>query len=274
MRDVTALVATICRDPYALACVESLRKQYPDMQIMVGDQNLRTDDRWDAFYKAGADKIIDLPHDCGVPYSRNEMMEFVETDYILIGDDDFYYTETANVPAMRTIAEQFDFVGGQLYQNGRVVEYQGWIDRVGSSFVYRKLPMTDFETYKGYRYKPCNLVFNYFVANVRFADKVLWDENITVSYEHSDFFIMAKQKGLTTAFTPDSTVVHKPEHVQLSSDDMKEYLYYRLRRQDKNYFYSKWAVDSVTGFSGQEDRIENPFWPLSQEAPDVQAGRL
>lgn len=274
MHDVTALVATIARDVYALACVQSLRTQYPDMQIMVGDQNLRTEERWDAFYKAGADKIIDLPHDCGVPFSRNEMLEHVETDYILIGDDDFYYTETANVPAMRAIAEIYDFVGGQLFQDGRVLQYQGWIDRVGSSFVYRRLPMEGYDIYKGYRHKPCDLVFNYFVANVRFADRVLWDENITVSYEHSDFFIMAKQKGLTTAFTPESTVVHKASHISMDSDDLKEYLYYRLRRQDKNYFYQKWAVDSVTGFSGEEDRIENPTWELLQEAPDVQAGRL
>lgn len=263
MNDVTALVATIARDAYALECVRSLRSQYPDISIIVGDQNIPTDERWASFTDAGADKIIDLPHDCGVPYARNTMLKHTETDYILIGDDDFYYEEESNLYALRSIAELYDFVGGQLRLNGAIQQYQGYLSREGHSWVWTRMSMDNWSIHEGYRYKPCDVTFNFFIAHRRFEDSVLWDENITVSYEHSDFFLMARDAGLTTAFTPDSTVLHRPPHVVMSHDDHTEYLSYRLRRHDRRYFFSKWGVNQLVDFNGNVDTISDPTWELT-----------
>lgn len=265
LSDVTALIITIGRDPFLLECVSSLRREYPEIKIIVGDQNEIDGRRIKQIGEAGADEMIPLPWDCGVPIGRNRVLEEIKTEYLLLIDDDFSFNQDSNLGAMREVAEIYDICGSHLLKKAKAwQEYQGFITKEGDKMVWRKLPadVTYFHLPHNpdVAYYPVDLTLNFFIAKTESVRKVKWDENITVSYEHSDFFLMARDKGLRVAYTPDSFAVHKPPWVKLDEDQERSYLRSRKRRDDREYFFRKWEVDTLIDFNGNIDRLTLPAY--------------
>ena len=257
---VTAIIKTFLRDEYFFECVRSLRESYPLIKIVVADDGY-CDARKQAFVDEYCDEYVRMPFDMGLPAGRNLLVEkYAKTPYVLIGDDDFLYTQQTNLEALYDLMEVCDLAGGRVMEAGKMRNYQGFIEFQGDHLNYTKLTDRDpadmpqefwDKTNEGTRYKHCDLTFNFAIMKRDIFKKALWDENIYVAYEHSDFFISVKNAGFTTAFTPDACVIHKPEHVKIKND--KEYKTYRSRKSDKKYFFDKWKIKTASDMNNRND---------------------
>ena len=247
--NLTAIVISFLRPEYTMECVRSLREQYPNIEIFVGE-NAEYNQKLKDFVKKHGGRYFLLPYDSGVTGGRNRLIELVETDYVLVGDDDFYYTDTANVDKMLSFLQkrpEYDVIGGSIEEHGQVKHYEGHIDLNDDHYHYRPLKPDD-SIKEEIEWYDCDITFNYFVARTASVEK--WDENIKVAYEHSDWFITMKKAGKKVAFTPDALVVHKPDHVKLTREQRNNYKTFRNRKSDKAYYYKKHKIDYAIAFNG------------------------
>jgi GT2 family glycosyltransferase len=102
MKNVTAIIISFLRPTYAIGCIESLKCVYPDINVIVGENGEYNNELAEVCRKHGA-RYIELPFDSGVCVGRNTLMKHVETEYVLVGDDDFFYDETTGVDHMRLL---------------------------------------------------------------------------------------------------------------------------------------------------------------------------
>jgi len=265
MNDVTAIVISFLRPAYTEACIRSLRATYPDIHILVGE-NGEHDKKLASVCKEVGAEYIQMPYDSGVCYARNRLVEHVETEYVLVGDDDFYYTETAKADRMAELLRMVPdahLVGGRINEGGVVRNYQGHTEKIGRHF---KITPLDLETERMHKlatndtttieFCRADLTYNYFVAKTGAVRAVPWDEGIKVAYEHFSWFWDFKQAGYKALFAPEPIVVHKPEHVEklvAATPEHEKYREYRNRRTDKAHFYERYDVDYTIAMNGQHD---------------------
>lgn len=262
MKNVTFLVVSFLRDGYLRACVESILKTYPQAKILIGDNGYPTDEkvRWFKELETLGVRSWFLPFDSGVAYGRNFLYNKAKTPFVVIGDDDFYYTKESGLDKMYGLVhknKRIDVLGGRVVEGGKTRDYQGNIEdrKRGAEHSLHYSALTDggYRTMGGVRYKFCDITFNYCIIRRSSMPKPLWDSNIKVAYEHSDFFLSARKRGMRVAFTPDAIVIHRPEHIE--EPRTNEYLGYRSRKEDKEYFYKKWALDYTVDMSGRRDQL-------------------
>ena len=267
MKNCTAVIINFLREPFMYHCVESLKKHYPKIQIKVAENGFVTDEKRDKLKEMGAD-YIPVEWDAGVCKGRNTLIDNVKTKYVLVGDDDFEYTEDTKVDEMVAFLEkhpEFDLVGGRIFEKGKLKDYQGFMDIKDNNFVYTPLELKDFEK-SNIRYKKCDLTFNFFVARTKLCKKVKWDENIKVRYEHSDWFYSVKKEGGNVAFTPDCVVNHKPA---IKFNAPRKYGLCRGRASDKEYFYKKYSIDYVIDMFGRRVGLNTNPAPVKEQSGTV-----
>lgn len=259
MKKVTAIVISFLRPGYTTACITSLRERYPEINIVVGENGHRNEELAQTCKEIGA-RYIQLPYDSGVCVGRNTLLKNVETPYVLVGDDDFFYTETAKADEMVAFLEahpEFDQIGGRVSENGIIRNYQGYTERRTNHIHVHALDLekAEYQTHGALRYCPADLTFNYFVARAEAVKAVPWDEEIKVAYEHLSWFLDFKAAGYKSAFTPDAIVVHKPGHVDPKEE--QEYRAFRMRRSDKERFFKRFNIDYTIGMNGAKDYKPN-----------------
>lgn len=251
-KNITALVVSFLREDHLAYCLNTLRKQYPNIKIVVGDNGGYHDKKKKICKKYNAE-YNKLPYDCGICVGRNRLIDKIDTKYVLVGDDDFYYDKDAKIVEMAKLLEKtdFDLVGGRVKIRGNVHNYQGYMKHEAGRLLYKKLELKDFKK-ENIRYKPCDITFNFFVAKKEALTDVKWDEKIKVAYEHSSFFIKFKEKGYKVAFTPDSVVGHKPKHIKMKPKRDKKYRKHRGRKTDKTRFFEKFRLHYAVDMNGNK----------------------
>jgi len=259
MNNLTALIITFLRPGYTKACIDSLRATYPDIKIIVADNGCH-EGKFDAdmnnyCIEKGAEYHV-MPYDSGVCYARNRLVELANTQYVLVGDDDFFYTDLAKVDQMLKFLEkrsEFDVIGGRVAENGVVKNYQGNIDINEDNLIYHKYDLNKqyfTDPYSNLKYNKVDLTFNFFVAWRDVLLKVKWDEEIKVAYEHSDWFISLKKAGYSVAFTPDPVVIHKPTFIK--PEISPKYKEFRSRRCDRDIFFKKHNLKFMIDMNGRK----------------------
>lgn len=252
MKNLTAIIVTFLRDEYLHICVDSLWRQYPGINIIIGDQN-PSKEKKEYFENMGI-RYIELEYDCGLCKARNELVKLVNTDYILIGDDDFKYDKRSKVDEMLELIEthdNIDLIGGRISEGGQIKNYQGFIEEYDKHFIYKPLDNVDTVIIR-----EVDLTFNFFVARTEAVKAVKWDEQIKVAYEHSSFFIDFKRAGYKASFISDAIVIHKPALSNLSGDNHKKYKTFRSRKSDKKRFFEKYNLDYVIDMNGVRDTYD------------------
>lgn len=271
MQDTTAVLISFLRPEYTIECVKSLREQYAGIKILVAD-NAEYNAKLNAKLKEYDAKYILMPFDSGVCFARNRLVELVDTKFVLVGDDDFYYTETAKVKEMRNLLKankEFTLIGGRISEKGKVLDYQGDIGIFPDHLEYTSLKIKECKKDRksGLLYKKCDITFNFFIARADEIRDIKWDEKIKVAFEHSDWFISLKKAGRAVAFTPDAIVVHKPEHVKLDQAQIRKYSAFRMRRSDQTRFFTKHHLKYSLGFRG----LRTSFAEVKREAKTYHA---
>jgi len=245
--NVTAIIKTFKRNLYLENCLSSLRQSYPTIKIIVVDDSYDPSDPQPSGHLAqryGA-RFIPIDKDAGLCAGRNRGLAEVQTDYVLIGDDDFTYRKTCLEPLLKMM-DIADIAGGAVSLNGKIQHYEAmfWED---TRMVMHYLPLgLQILDYQGVKYQPAHLVLNFFIGRTDIVRQVEWDPSIKIMFEHEDFFLRASELGVKAVYCPDSWVVHKG----LEIEDSKEYIQKRWDLRGKLRFFEKWGFSMIVDQNG------------------------
>ncbi len=265
--DVTAILKTHNRPEALKKCIESLRRFYPLIKILVVDDSVKQRPG----YASQVDQFY-ATDNRALSYGWNFGVEKAETTYVLIGDDDFVYTENSNLQALLDLMEVADIAGGATIFKGEMQHYEGTYSWDGKRKHMRMLPLEEkYLEHKGHQYQDTDFTANFFIAK---RDAVLggWEENIVMMYEHDDFFLQMFETDLKVAYCKEATVIHDtPAATQDYFKDRYENDY------SKKVFFTKWGFERVTGVTGLDmlpvfnedgavmlrtyEEIATPVWP-------------
>jgi len=246
--DVTAIVKMFLRDEYSMECIRSLMRNFPSIRIIALDDGHHTEEK-DGFFHENRIRYVKTPFDIGLGHARNVLSRLVETEYVLVGDDDFYYTPDCGIKNLLRLMDVADIACGRVSEDGAFNDYQCLIRRTDDGGMKWSKADAQWLVHDGIPYMQADVAYNFYIAK---SAKIrgMWDDAIKVAYEHSDFFLTAKAQGIKAVFTPYSTVIHKPPHVR---NDFPEYSDFRRRRSDKEHFFRKWGADWYEDMKGNRD---------------------
>ena len=195
---LTAVIKTFERPNELKRLVLSIKRFYPNMQIIV------VDDSREPTFIDGVKTIV-MPYDTGISAGRNRAMKEIQTEFFLLLDDDYvFYRKTVLEPALELMLEhsEIDIMGGvrvdlplygyvdyskaRLHPNNKDAKLEKGSEVVG-------LPVYD-------------MVANFFIARPERIQIIGWDEDLK-KIEHTDFFTQAKGV-LTTVYNQDFKVLH------------------------------------------------------------------
>ena len=211
MNDITFIIHTFKRPEQSQRLLDSIHKFYPDAKTLVYD---------------------DSEHDKGVSWGRNHLVSRVQTDYFLLLEDDFIFTERTNIEKLKTrILKGYDVVAGCLTTNGVKSHYEGVYDLTEGVLTY--VAKTE---------EPYEFVFNFFLGRTETFRTVKWDEELKIG-EHTAFFFEHRGK-LKISYVGEVEVEHK----QVKTP---EYLKYRNRAwKFLDVFLKKYNLKEIRTFDG------------------------
>jgi glycosyltransferase involved in cell wall biosynthesis len=196
--NLTAVIKTFERPRELWRLIESIRRFYPGMNIIV------VDDSKEPLNVKGVKNIV-MPYDSGVSAGRNRALSEVKTPYFLLLDDDFiFYRKTDLLPALQKMHENanIDIMGGEvinlpLYTSTKYQKTALYPKSDSSVLPSRTL-------IDGMHVQ--DKVANFYVGRTESVRRVGWDERIK-RLDHADFFTRAKGT-LVTVFNGEFKVLH------------------------------------------------------------------
>jgi glycerol-3-phosphate cytidylyltransferase len=229
----------------------SITKYYPFANILITDQSKKfIAKEYRTLYQELFDlglknkpTAINMPFDCGLSACRNKLVGLTRTKYVLILEEDFEFTEKTSISEMLNILEdniEISGVGGQVEENGIKLDFSFYYKKKGK--VLEMLKNNNKYNKKGYRDTEGILNFALFRRSI--FNKVLWDQNIKVSGEHTDFLFKLKEADLKIVETIKSTIKHNKER------DSGEYRAMRLRDEFLVTLFNKYKINKLIYTNG------------------------
>lgn len=212
MNEITILIKTFKRPVICQRLIDSIRKYYPDIQIIVLDD----DDKPTEF--KNINKYIKTEFNIGISAGRNRLVENCQTEYCLILDDDCIFLPETNLEVLVADLKErnLDILQPLVIEESTPLTYQGIIKLEGD--VIRHVPEDRDGLY--------DYVLNIFLAKTSILRVNKWDERFKTG-EHAQYF--KDHKGKMRISVCDKA---KIEHKHYFN---KEYQSYR----DKAYDYIK-----------------------------------
>ena len=180
---VTALIKTFERPRRCAALIASIRRRYPALPIIVVDDSRQPQDY------PGC-RMVRLPFDSGLSAGRNAGLAMVETDYVLMLDDDFLFDRRTALSGALAILEQhreIDLLAGIVVDLPLFITHDTRGSRLFATGTEAKIA-------QGTRIGPAEVrdkVPNFFLARTDAVRSVKWDPALKL-LEHADFFTRAR----------------------------------------------------------------------------------
>lgn len=233
LSNIAVMVKTFLRDGYLTKTIEGLRKNLPEVKIVIADDGYHNKSKFSMYAKLrdeGHSTII-LPFDVGFGAKANATLPDLDRQYVLIASDDFnFHDKNARIGVERlarvlendpSITIASGRVNNRAYEHILYVERNTVTERAG----YRESRETE-----GVRYHLCDLTVNYSLIrrSALGEGKLSWDggEVKIGGGEHGAFFLDAMRAGLKTAFVEG---VNINEHISSPFDFHYAYPDYRRR---------------------------------------------
>jgi (N-acetylneuraminyl)-galactosylglucosylceramide N-acetylgalactosaminyltransferase len=211
---VTAIVKTFERPRSLDRLVRSIRRQYPNLRVLVGDDSMTPYPRADVEY-------MRLPVDVGVAAGRNALLEMVRTPFFVSLDDDFAFTAETRLERLLDTIQRHDaaLVAGDLVEckqkfawrvQRRREVLQGVIRREGDALrLVRGHAGSVGDAYA------CDLTPHFFLARTEAIRRVGgWFAPLKAE-DHQELLIRLKDAGLRVLHRPDVVAEHWPELPQV-----------------------------------------------------------
>jgi glycosyltransferase involved in cell wall biosynthesis len=195
---VTILVKTFERPDILKRLVDSIRKFYPEIPVIV------VDDSRNPLELVGVETII-LPYDSGVSAGRNAGLAQVKTPYVLLLDDDYIFYRHTGIASVLASMERnldIDILGGERVD----LPFFSTVDYSEAKLFPSSEKSNHPEgTWIG-GFKVFDKVANFYIARADRLRLIGWDSALK-RIDHADFFTRAKGV-LTIAFDPSFKVLH------------------------------------------------------------------
>jgi len=195
LTEITVIVKTFERPCCVALIIQSIRKYYPTIKVLVCDDSRKP------LYLNNEEPIpgvtwLTLPFEDGhtLGAGRNCLVEKAETEYVFLCDDDHQIVAQTRIKAMWEFldASGYDIVGGTQGSD----EYGAAIfERYGTE-IHQIFHRHRGEVAKGV--VTCDRVSNTFLGRTQSLRKVGWQAQV-YAHEHADFFIRATNAKLKIA---------------------------------------------------------------------------
>lgn len=280
---VTICITTFQRPDCASRLLESIRRQHPDVSILVAEQvgEKGESDRV-SFERYGA-IVVERPYDDGVTASRNAMVRQVSTPYFVICDDDFVWSGETDLSLPLNVlqsAPQIAVVGGKLYDNfdNRLSKenprhWERWLihDRKTRTLFEIPIDATELQmrTIGNETVFCVDTVMNFAMMRTSaFSEGLAWDEQFKSNGEHEDFYLHLKEN---TKFE----VVYHPEFVAYHCPVATgQYATLRNRTVGWKRFGEKWNLRYLVDGQQAMNLSQGEFVSVPQGAQAVESRRL
>jgi len=248
---VTIIFATIARPACARRFILSVRRRYPDIAIVVADQDERNEST-EAFYQQMSVKAV-YTGDVGVAAARNRAVEAVETEFVWLCDDDFILISGTDLSVPLEIFDSeatVRVVGGIVFNvsdyhklnRSRVHDWQRYfyLDQTRRCFHAVGVERTFYEATRlnDILYIDSDVVLNWAVFRRDVFDAgQRWDERFICNGEHEDFYLSLKVNH-------KARVVYAPQFFCLHHSPFDpDYGSRRSANEGWAEFGKKWGVD-------------------------------
>jgi len=196
--DLTAVIKTFER-PYAVRrLLNSIRRRYPDLDVMV------VDDSREPVRLEGVTQVI-LPYDSGISVGRNRALDMLRRPFFLLLDDDFVFSHRQNLSEPLELLRRYpevDIVGGRYLDLPLYIRHNFQDLPLGPQAAGPKIKLgTLFDGHP-----VVGKVQNYFIGRTATVKTVKWKPELKVN-EHTEFFTRASGK-LTTVFHSGMNILH------------------------------------------------------------------
>lgn len=197
--ELTVLIKTFER-PYATnLLLESIRRFYPQLPIIV------VDDSRNPTQFAAASQTIFMPYDSGLSAGRMAGLEHIHTPYTLLLDDDYvFYRHTRINSALSLMVQhpEIDIMGGTLIY----LPFYTTTDYRKAALYKTDVPPVHPLGSKIGGLTVMDKVANFFIAQTERLKLVGWDTQLKLM-EHAEFFTRARGI-LTTVYNPQMRCLH------------------------------------------------------------------
>lgn len=241
INNITIGIKTFLRPICLENCLKSIRLYYPGVNIIIADDS---NDDIKTRNKAIAENYnatsLDLDFDVGISVGRNVILDNVSTKYLVIVDDDIFFTHQTDIKKMYDFLEEteYDIIGGCLDGRGM---YEARFDR----YTLEPKEIHYYEQHYGpvynssieaYRSDRC---MNCFMGNTLSLKKVRWTDKLKL-HEHTTFFVNAWIKGLRTAVSKEIVFDEK----KVNSREYRKYrgrgeYFFNLRKEEGDFMMVK-----------------------------------
>lgn len=196
----------------------SIAAQHPQASIYVADQSKSFDRRGHerlAFEltEAGlhATPVVHrLPFDCGVSAARNHLVHTTPSEYKLLLDDDFAFTDQTDIAALERLLDAYPeagVVGGGVTREGRL-RHAGSQLRRRDDVLDQLEPAGPVQERAGVRFQQVDFLPMFTMMRRQLFTHVQWDPALKTAGEELDFFLRVQPTPFVVLYAPDVTVDH------------------------------------------------------------------
>jgi len=256
---VTIVIKTLLRPRALRRCIRSIRKMYPSVKILVAD---------DSGYKTydGSAGHVDgyflLPQDSGASYGRNYLVRQVDTEYVMVVDDDTVFDESTRIEFATDVLDtrpNLDIVAG-YYRPGR---WWGELELdLPAGVLYRRFHKAS-EVVDGF--PVYDFVPQFYVGRTVKVRAVGWDDDLK-TLDHLQFAWRARGKLNATVlpyFSSFNTSERNPEYDRYRWNRLKRFRRLQLQKLGR-------GVRRIEDVWGQDNlrKLEPPLDPLALHPPE------
>lgn len=235
LKKTTFGIKSFGRTRHLETLINSIMSKYPDAHILVCDDS-------GSVLEGLTDKVevIYTEKDIGLSAGRNILLDNCDTEFFVLLDDDFIFTEETNIIRLIRALEVYDLdiAAGAVYDVGPSAQkkdqprtFFGCLNLVND----QELVISTGKIRRTQNNIPLyDLVLNFFASRTDRLKEIRWNDELKLG-EHLDFFMRAKQANLSISYFPDVIVNHYRDH-SMNTEDYKSY----RRRADE--FHKKFKT--------------------------------
>ena len=171
--------------------IASIRDFYPDVRIVVADNGSQPSQVPDGV------RHLRLPVDCGLSAARNALIDALDTELLLLLEEDFEFTDETRIERYLDVLnndEEIGFVGGSIYQEGRKLEYAVDLRSFRDTLHLEPSRRDVRTTPDGVTYRPCDMCLNFGLIRREMLRDHRWPDELKLG-EHAAYFESVRQSA-------------------------------------------------------------------------------
>lgn len=221
LENLTILVKSFMRYDCLLNLIKSIRQFYPEIKIIIVDDS-GEDKKFDIDDNI---KTYNIEFDSGLSKGRNFGVSKIETEFFLLLDDDFEFTENTDLVEWMDIMieSDLDILGADVIMDGKKMEYFADLELINGVLHYRP----EKNIIKN-NCKLCDMVLNFFIAKTDMIRKHKWDDDLKLA-EHTAYFFEHRGK-IKVGHTDKISILHQ----KINEGDYSQY------RNRGRFFFNEW----------------------------------